>query len=124
MQVARPPLAFRSVVVICFGLLLTGCSTSKLDWAARVGHYTFDQAIVELGPPDKQATLSDGTLFADWMTRRGGVRHAPVGPHYTRGLSCYGPTHPAYITYQTPDYFLRLVFGPDGSLQEWKKLAR
>jgi hypothetical protein len=125
MPVAPLQSAARSTgLAICLGLLLTGCSTTKVDWASRVGDYTFDQAVIELGPPDKQATLSDGTRFADWMTRRGGVRRMPVGPHYTPGLSCYGPGYPTYVTYQTPDYFLRLVFASDGNLQEWKKLAR
>jgi hypothetical protein len=79
---------------------------------------------MELGPPDKQASLTDGTRFADWMTRRGGVRQMPVGPYYTHGLSCYGPVYPSTFVYQTPDYFLRLVFDPEGTLRGWKKLAR
>lgn len=101
-----------------------GCSTNKVDWASRIGQYTFDQAIIELGPPDKQATLSDGTRVADWMTRRGGTRQVAIGPYYTHGDSGYGPYYPTYVTHQIPDFFLRLVFDPAGNLLEWKKLAR
>ena len=113
-----------AVLALWLTLLIAGCSTPKIDWGARLGDYTFDQAVVDLGPPDKQATLSDGTRVADWMTRRGGTTHVPAWPHYTHGLSCYGPVYPTYLSRNTPDYFLRLVFGPAGELQQWKKLAR
>lgn len=58
--------------------MVTGCATQKINWAGRVGAYTFDQAVVELGPPDKQAKLTDGSVVAEWLTRRGNrqtVRH-------------------------------------------------
>ncbi len=29
---------------------VAGCATAKIDWAGRVGNYTFDQAVVELEP--------------------------------------------------------------------------
>ena len=45
-------------------LLAAGCATTGVDWAVRVGNYTFDQAVVELGPPDKQAKLQDGLRAA------------------------------------------------------------
>jgi hypothetical protein len=34
-----------------------------------VGHFNFDQAIIELGPPDKQASLSDGKQVAEGISR-------------------------------------------------------
>jgi hypothetical protein len=49
-------------------LVLAGCVTQKIDWSARVGNYTYDQAVMELGPPDKSAKLTDGTVVADWLT--------------------------------------------------------
>lgn len=103
--------------------LVAGCATPRIDWAGRVGNYTFDQAVVELGPPDKQATLTNGSLVADWLTRRGrnavytaagGYYGGPGGPFYT----------PVYVGPGTPDYFLRLNFGPNGQLTAWKKFAR
>ena len=100
--------------------VLAGCATTKIDWAGRVGHYTFDQAVVELGPPDKQAKLSDGALVADWLTRRG--RNAIYG---TVGGSYGDPGWPAYAPVAgTPDYFLRLNFDAHGQLTAWKKFAR
>jgi hypothetical protein len=29
---------------------------------------------------------------------------------------------PTYV--DSPDYYLRLIFGPDGKLQTWKKFAK
>ena len=53
--------------------LITGCQTTKpIDWNSRVGTYTFDRAVTEFGPPDKQTTLSDGKLVAQWITHRNG----------------------------------------------------
>jgi hypothetical protein len=110
--------------MLFLGVVAVGCSATKVDWASRVGQYTFDQAVVELGPPDKQATLSDGTRVADWLTRRGGTRRVAVGPYFTPGYSCYDPYYPNYVTHNVPDYLLRLTFDSDGQLLEWKKLAR
>lgn len=41
-----------------------------MDWAGRAGNYTFEQAVAELGPPDWQTKLTDGSRVADWLTRR------------------------------------------------------
>jgi hypothetical protein len=113
-------LAFASALAA----VVIGCTTTKIDWAGRVGVYTFDQAVLELGPPDKQALLTDGTRVADWMTRRGGMRRVAVGPYFAYGPYCSGPSYSNYIDYRIPDSFLRLTFDPDGQLQGWKKLAR
>lgn len=102
---------------------LTGCATNKINWADRVGSYTHDQAITELGPPDKEAKLTDGAVVSEWLTRRG------RGVAYTGGVGYYGPPgyyggfYPTYVQ-SLPDYFLRLTFGVDGKLTAWKKFAR
>ncbi len=51
--------------VHCFGLLLgslilfaTGCATTRsVDWASRIGVLTYDEAVLEMGVPERQATL-------------------------------------------------------------------
>lgn len=106
---------------------LAGCATTpKIDWAARVGNYTYDQAVVEFGPPDKESTLSDGTRVADWLTRRGYRQVYPVGGYYypqsPYGYSGYYP--PTYIDTSSLDYFLRLTFNAEGQLRTWKKFSR
>lgn len=124
MKTVRPILATRGSLLAAamFMLLMAGCATQKLDWAGRVGHYTYDQAILEIGPPDKQAKLADGTVVAEWLTRRGYVYSSPAfgyGP-----WAYYGPYYPGSVDTYTPDYFLRLTFGPDGTLSSWRKFAR
>ena len=108
---------------IFFAILLlgvtAGCATNKIDWAARVGSYTYDQAVNELGPPENSATLEDGTLVADWIYSRGRTyayaESSSVSPDF-------GPTN--YRINQSPDFYWRLTFGPDHKLQSWKKFAR
>jgi hypothetical protein len=108
---------------LLLAVLLSGCVTSRIDWAGRVGQYTYDQAVLELGPPDKQAKLADGTVVAEWLTCRGNrYVYAPWGYGYPYG--CYGPFYPVYVDSYSPDYYLRLLFGSDGKLRTWKEFAR
>ena len=103
--------------------LAAGCATSRVDWATRVGTYTFDQAVMEYGPPDKTATLKDDTVVAEWLTRRGYTDRQYSPFFYPGYYGCY-PLIPTYTDIRVPDYFLRLTFNPDGELVSWKKFAR
>jgi hypothetical protein len=108
-------------------LLAAGCATTKVDWEAYVGHLTFDEAVLQMGPPDKQAKLQDGTVIAEWVTRRASHTMVVGGAfsvydYYPRGAYLVPP--PTYSDFYSPEYFLRLNFGPDGKLQSWKKLRR
>lgn len=108
--------------------LLSGCATApKIDWAARVGNYTYDDAVTEFGPPDKEQTLSNGSRVSEWLTRRGYRQVYPVGGYYYHHgpPGYYGYYYPpTYIDTSSPDYFLRLVFDPDGRLRTWKNFSR
>src|SRR5882672_4276444 len=117
-------LSIRTVALALALFALAGCATrNKIDWSARVGNYTFDQAIVEFGPPAKQAKLTDGTLVAEWQTQRG-YAQTYYEPYYGFRHRYYcGPYYAAPITTYTPDVFLRLTFGPDGQLSAWKKIV-
>lgn len=103
-------------------LLATGCATHRIDWASRIGTYTFDNAVVELGPPDKQAKLQDGTLVAEWLTNLGGTYATPSMAYGNYPYWDAPPPTPMYVT--TPNYYLRLTFTPEGRLQSWKKFAK
>ena len=106
--------------------LVMGCATNKVDWGARVGSYTYDDAVIELGPPDKQEKLTNGITVAEWLTRRGrGVAYVGGAGYYgyPGWPGYYGGYYPAYVQ-PGPDYFLRLMFDPDGKLTAWKKLIR
>jgi hypothetical protein len=104
-------------------LVLAGCvTTSKTDWPARVGHYTYDQAVAELGPPDKSKTLTDGTVVADWLTRHAQTVSAPE-PYLLPPGTYFGPLTPMYSESTVPAQYLRLTFGADGKLKSWKEIA-
>lgn len=103
------------MLVIAFAM---GCASVPLvDWSARVGHYTFDEAVMEMGPPDKSAQIAGGVTVAEWLSERG-YAHA------------YFQTLPGSYTYQRVDVppardrFLRLTFGPEGVLREWQSVWR
>src|SRR5512137_1440577 len=88
--------------LICLMAWLTGCATSRVDWAARIGHYTYDEAVADLGAPDKQDELADGARVAEWLTNRG-YTYIEDGP------GPYGPFYATYpSTYTAPSRFLRL----------------
>lgn len=102
-------------VLLATILLFAGCAT-KIDWNSRVGQYSFDDAINELGVPDRSATLSDGTIVAEWLRSRGGA----YGTYNRFGYSRFE----TYNINQMPDSYLRLVFGPDRKLVRTEKFAR
>jgi hypothetical protein len=109
---------------ILASLVLAGCvTTPKIDWKARVGNYTHDQAVVEFGPPDKSATLTDGTVIADWLMRRARTIAAPE-PYFLPPGCYFGPFTPMYSETRVPAQYLRLTFGADGELKAWKEVAR
>ena len=101
-------------------LCATGCATKpKADWNARVGNYNFDQAVVELGPPERQSTLSDGRKVAEWVTGHSG------GSGLSLGFGGYG-SHTGVGVSQSIgsggyEKILRLTFDTDGKLTEWKR---
>jgi hypothetical protein len=114
-------------VLLMFGgsamIGLTGCASNRIDWAPRIGSYTFDDAVREMGPPDKEAKLTDGTVVADWITTRGGPRLI-TSPQIHSGY--YGRRYiwnEAY-TVDTPDWIIRLQFGPDGKLTKHNRVVR
>ena len=118
---------FAAAMLLVLAVCLAGCATSKTNWSTLVGKVTFDEVVVDMGPPDKQARLQDGTIVAEWITRR--ATHTTTiiggyGPGYYYPGAWYGPVGPTYTDYYSPDFFLRLTFGPDGKLQSWKKLRR
>jgi hypothetical protein len=108
-------------------LLLAGCAT-PIDWNARIGVYTYNQAVKDYGPPESQTTLKDGSIVADWMTERGTVvtTQNPYAyrPGYYSMNGYYGPGWRNSSTTYFPAQFLRLAFGPDGQLKEWKEYSK
>ncbi len=101
---------------LAVAFLFAACASNKIDWGNRVGNYTYDQAIVEMGPPDKMAMLSDNSKVAQWYgTRRTGMSlgvGTGVGPV---GAGVGVPVGSGQVR------VLRLTFGPDGVLKSWSR---
>jgi len=115
----KSPVRFEMVFWCCLALLLAGCSsTPKVDWNSRVGNYAYDQAVVEMGPPDKSANLSDGSTVVEWFIKRGSSVSFGVGTgFYSRGSSVgFGQT----VATAPSGEYLRLTFGADGKLAKWE----
>jgi hypothetical protein len=107
---------FSALLPLLAAILLCGCATTKIDWNSRVGQYSYDDAISELGVPDRQATLSDGSVVGEWLQHRGGA-------YGTTHFSRWSRFH-SYDVHEFPDRYLRLTFGPDKLLQRAGSFAR
>ncbi|HEV2692855.1 MAG TPA: hypothetical protein VG347_08150 [Verrucomicrobiae bacterium] len=108
-----------AVVAALFLVIVAGCATARVDWNARVGTFTFDQAVTELGPPDKQAKLSDGDTVAEWVTRHYANNSVMVGSGFG-----YGPGGVGYVQNIGPNTYessLRLTFTTNNVLAAWKR---
>ena len=107
-------------VVALAAAFIVGCQTTKpVDWNSRIGNYTFDQAVTELGPPDKQAKLSDGKTVAEWITHRNGGSGLSVGTGFYGGGVGVGMSHSVGQGYR--DRVLNLTFDADNKLGSWSK---
>ena len=103
----------KSLPILGFGFLVSSCATNKVQWEDRVGEYTYDQAVLEMGPPDKEARLENGTRVCEWM---GTGSSLYMGP--------YGNYPQAFTASQMPDSYLRLTFSPENKLIDFKKVRR
>jgi hypothetical protein len=88
------------------------------DWDSRVGNYTFDQAVTELGQPSKQVKFDDGKFAVQWITLHGGDG-LYVGGGYGSGNYGMGASQTMAQSYK--DHVLELTFGPDNKLVSWAK---
>jgi hypothetical protein len=111
-----------SLLAILFvvAAVLAGCKTTPpVDWNSRVGTYTFDQAVTDLGPPDKQARLSDGKTVVEWITHRSGGSGLSVGTGFGMGGVGLGVSQSVGSGYR--DKILTLTFGTNSVLAAWSK---
>ena len=106
------------ILWLAAALVIAGCATNRVDWDSRVGVFTYDQAVVELGPPDKSAKLSDGQTVAEWISRYNTGGTLGVGTGFYSGSAGVGvmQTTPAYRESK-----LRLTFTTNSILSAWTK---
>ena len=109
------------------GLSLSCASRPKIDpninWSQRIGNYTWEQALSELGRPAVVAESSEGRS-ADWIVKRspnvsfgigvgGGSYGSGIGTGVGVGTSVSPPPRGEY---------LHLTFDPQGMLKSWSKV--
>ena len=122
-RVALPTCIWGGIFLAVLIGLNPGCaSTPKPDWNQRVGNYTFDDAVRELGPPVSSARLQDGTTVAEWFLKYGSQVSFGFGAGSYGGGSAFGVGQT--VTAPPKGHFLRLIFAPDGKLQSWEKFQR
>ena len=101
--------------------LTVGCAGRGPDWNARIGTMTYDEALLELGPPSSVASLTDGTRVAEWLQYSSRVYSAPGaavggwGPYWGWGAPSVS---------STPSVYLLLTFAPDGKLSAERRVYR
>ncbi len=115
------------IMGVLITVILVGCAGPKIDWGSRVGSYTFDDAVREMGPPERQATLSDGSKVVDWVTERGS-RTGSLGAgsrfSFPGRYGYYDPFMTTPLEPRSPDRIVRLTFAADGKLQEAKRVMQ
>ena len=63
------------LLVIVLALLAAGCASAtkaavkNIDWGSRMGTYTYDEALAELGEPDVIGQSAEG-MIAEWSLWR------------------------------------------------------
>lgn len=104
-------------------VLISGCTTRPtVDWSSRVGNYTYDQAVLELGPPDRMTEISGGKKVADWVVGHSRSPRFSIGVGtYGRGGGVGGGTGTGG---DSIEQILRLTFAANGTLESWVKTSR
>ena len=117
----------RALLLVCL-IFALGCASQPkpnfaADWNSRIGSYTYDQAVAELGRPVVSGESSQGKT-AEWTLRRSssvtfgvGVGHGYYGPHSGVGVG----TGTSFSPPPSGEY-LRLIFDQEGKLKEWSKV--
>lgn len=116
----------KTIFWFCLVAMMVGCTSNKsakanvstIPWNDRVGSYTYDEAVKELGKPALLSETESGTT-AEWTIKRGhpmsvGLGIGSFGRNAGVGLGT-GVPMPSHGEY------LRLRFGKDGKLTEWAK---
>ena len=104
-------------ILACAFLLISCANKKRVDWNSRIGSYTYDQAVADMGPPDKQATLSDGRTVAEWITHRSGGGLS-IGTGFGSGNVGVGV---GQSIGSGNDHTLKLIFNKEGRLGSWSK---
>ncbi len=106
---------FLPVVLFLAVALIAGCATiSPVDWNSRVGHYTYAQALNELGPPNRQIRLSNGATEFKWFLQPNGGTGPGIAMNNGFGVG-------QNISPGFSDRYLQLTFDAKGVLTDWSR---
>jgi hypothetical protein len=110
--------------------LLTGscafgpnANIKNIDWGSRIGTYTYEEALAELGEPNVIGETREG-MIAEWVLRRSpmvsfGFGFGGVGyGHHTSTGGGVGTS----VSPPPSGEYLHLRFDKDGKLAEWTKV--
>ena len=105
------------LAVLSFAMvLISGCATAPpVDWNSRVGHYTYAQAINELGPRIGKpiSAMAEGSQMV-----HPGRWHDRYAQYYMNNGFDVGPNNnPGGLS----DRYLQLTFDTNGVLSAWSK---
>ena len=114
------------VLFILIVLLAGGCASGtripvrEVDWGSRIGTYTFEDALSELGEPSAIGESREGRIV-EWVVRQSpgvsigfGFGGASYGHHTSSGGGIGATVSPP-----PSGEYLRLRFDQDGKLAEW-----
>ena len=59
----------KELLLLPMAVVLLGCNMTNLNdtWSARIGNYTYSEAITQFGPPDKNESLGNDSLVTTWI---------------------------------------------------------
>ncbi len=119
----------RYLLLIVLALPVGGCASGTkatvkdIDWGSRIGTYTYEEALAELGEPNVIGESSEGKI-AEWVLQRShnvtfgfGFGSGSFGRHTSTGVGV-GTT----VSPPPSGEYLHLRFDNDGKLAEWTKV--
>ena len=117
----KVPHVARLICGVLFGLLWAGCQAlQQVDWDGRIGRFSYEQAVAELGRPVEETKLSGGMRWAEWITNSGdSMGRALAGAGNKRRSMSVVLLEPTEI-HRLRDRYLRLTFDETGRLVAWE----
>ncbi len=98
-------------------------NVSEAEWKGRIGTYTYEQAVAELGPPNVVRESGEEKI-AEWVIRQSsatsfsfGFAGGSYGGNTSRGMGA-GTT----VSPPPSGEYLHLRFDQSGKLAEWSKV--
>ena len=116
-----------------FAFSLVGCATNPpADWNSRVGHYTYADAVRELGQPDREIHLGNGSTEFKWFPRTAPSNAASNPSLAVGGLNNPNPANNwsgvstqigsgSYAGTGFNSRYLELTFDSHGVLTAWSR---